>query len=142
MAQSVAIAAECVATSWSFARRLELAARARAWFIDCGSANGGADSRRGRRTCLGSGDLPGSSNFRGLGRGDEDDGFAGDFDPDLVAEAEDSGFAGGGELDLHRGLGADLDLVEVAGALEHAERDLPGDAWATRHRGLGHREGL
>src|SRR6516225_2641604 len=86
--------------------------------------------------------LRGGWNFRGLGRGDEDDGFAGDFDPDLVAEAEDSGFAGGGELDLHRGLGADLDLVEVARALEHAERDLPGDAWATRHRGLGHREGL
>src|SRR5262245_18108157 len=74
--------------------------------------------------------------------GNEDVGFAGDFYADLVAEAEDSSFAGGRELDLDRSLGADLDLVEVAGAFEDAERDAAGDARAPRHRRLGHRQGF
>src|SRR5207244_884495 len=40
-------------------------------------------------------------------------------------------------LTPHRKRAADLDLVEVPRALEHAERDLPGDARAARHRRLG-----
>jgi hypothetical protein len=48
------------------------------------------------------GPSPCAGRTLGLGGGDEDDGFGGDFYADLVAEAEDAGFAGRGELDLDR----------------------------------------
>src|SRR5262249_56162106 len=60
--------------------------------------------------------------------GDQDDGFAGDFYADSVAEAEDTLFAHGGKLDANRDCRADLDLVEGTRALEDAQRDPTGGA--------------
>src|SRR5256712_285153 len=54
-----------------------------------------------------------------------------------VSEPVDAHVARRGPLAAHRKRAADLDLVEVPRALEHAERGLPGDARAARHRRLG-----
>src|SRR4029453_7765899 len=81
-------------------------------------------------------DLRDGEGERGLRFGDDDDRLAGGLDADTVADAEDAVADGGRQLDANELTGADVDLVEVAGAFEYAQGDGAGQAGATGHRGL------
>src|SRR2546428_333320 len=76
------------------------------------------------------------------GGGHHHDGFARHFDAHPVAEAKHASLAHCRQLDAQRHTGADVDLVQVAGALEDAQRDASGDARTPGHCRLGHRERL
>src|SRR5262245_27590342 len=73
---------------------------------------------------------------------DDHDGVAAGGDADAVAEAEEAVAEGAGGFYPHQGSGADVDLVDVAGALEDAQGHRPGNPGASRGPGVGEHEQL
>src|SRR5687768_10707195 len=70
------------------------------------------------------------------------DGVAAELDADALADPEQAALVLGGKLDPHRERAADVDLIELTGALEDAERDDSRQPGAARHGRVGHRQDL
>src|SRR5262249_60730527 len=71
--------------------------------------------------------------------GKKHDRIAGHYNSHPVTDAKDGG-VGRRQLDPHGRAGADIDLVEIVSAFEHAEGHRPRNAGAAGHGGIDDRQ--